>query len=120
MIIGIGIDIIELERIERAMLRNERFVDRILTKKEKERFEQLTEMNRKVEYVAGRFAAKEACAKAIGTGIGTVSFQHIEVLNDKMGAPTLTVTGKEAETFFISISHSKRYAVAQVIITSSP
>lgn len=117
MISGIGIDIIELERIQKAVLRNERFIDRILTKREKERYAGLKKEQRKLEFLAGRFAAKEAFAKATGKGIGKLSFQHIEILPSSEGAPVLTVTGYDPEKIFISISHSKQYAVAQVVIT---
>ena len=116
MIKGIGIDIVELDRIEKNMKERERFSDRILTKAEKDRYFKLTNTRRRIEFLAGRFAAKEACAKALGTGIGRLSFQHIEVLNDANGAPALHVTGYEDYSFMLSISHSRDYAVAQVLI----
>ncbi|WP_156290223.1 holo-ACP synthase [Oceanobacillus salinisoli] len=115
MIKGIGIDIIELDRIQKSIA-NEKFVDRILTSKEKFLYDALQKTNRKVEFAAGRFAAKEAFAKAIGTGIGKLSFQHIEVLPDEHGAPMIQVKGFEKERIFLSITHSKAYAVAQVVI----
>ena len=74
MISGIGIDIVELSRIRRIYLRQQKFVDRILTVNEKEIFYNLTE-DRKTEYLAGRFAAKEAFSKAIGTGLGGSFFE---------------------------------------------
>lgn len=117
MISGIGIDIIELERIERAVKRNSRFVERILTEKERDIYESFKQRKRKLEFLAGRFAAKEAFAKATGTGIGKLSFQHIEVLPNEIGAPEIIVEGFIKEKIFLSISHSKQYAVAQVIIT---
>lgn len=118
MISGIGIDIIELDRIERAITKNERFVKRILTESERQIYETYHKRQRKLEFLAGRFAAKEAFAKAVGTGIGKLSFQHIEILPDDHGAPKITVEGYEKEDIFLSISHSKQYAIAQVIITS--
>lgn len=117
MISGIGIDIIELERIELAVERNERFVQRILTEKECEIYESYRRPKRKIEFLAGRFAAKEAFAKATGSGIGKLSFQDIEILPDYLGAPKIMVEGYSQEKIFLSISHSKQYAVAQVIIT---
>lgn len=116
MIKGIGIDIIELSRIKASIEQSERLANRILTKKEKKRYLELPTEGRKVEYLAGRFAAKEACAKALGTGIGTLSFQHIETINNEKGAPLLKVFGHEKYNFLLSISHSKDYAVAQVLI----
>lgn len=118
MIKGIGIDLIELNRIDRAITKNIRFVDRILTASEKAKYDSLYKYNRKLEYLAGRFAAKEAFAKATGKGIGKLSFQHIEVLSDENGAPKVHVPGYDANKIYISITHSKEYAVAQVIITN--
>ncbi len=116
MIRGIGIDIIELERIKESNGENERLASRILNDREREKYDILKNPRRRVEFLAGRFAAKEACAKALGKGIGKLSFKHIEVMNDTDGAPTLQVEGYEKYTFFVSISHSRDYAVAQVIV----
>lgn len=114
MIKGIGIDITELERVKRILERQPRFPERILTKKEIERFEQL-KGQRKVEYFAGRYAAKEAFSKANGTGIGKkLSFLDIEITVNEAGKPCIIApicTGVH-----ISISHSKEYAIAQVVI----
>lgn len=117
MIKGIGIDIVEIERIERLVRKNERFTKRILSKREIDEFKQLNNGRRKNEYLAGRFAAKEAFSKAIGTGIGQLRFTDIEVLSTPSGAPKLYVTGYDLTKLFISISHSEQYAIAQVIIT---
>lgn len=116
MIKGIGIDIIELDRIKHSLHKGERLAKRVLTAEEQKRYFQLERERRRVEFLAGRFAAKEACAKAFGTGIGKLSFQHIEILNDGNGAPKLQVVGYPNLRFFLSISHSKQYAVAQVVI----
>ena len=116
MIKGIGIDIVELDRIQKSIEKNDRLASRILTVREKEKYDSLENERRRVEYLAGRFAVKEACAKALGTGIGKLSFQHIEIANKASGAPVLQVDGYEHYTFFLSISHSKEYAVAQVVI----
>ncbi len=118
MIKGIGLDIIEIERIKRAVQNNSRFVDRILTKKEIEIYQKFSSPKRQIEFLAGRFAVKEAFAKATAQGIGKLSFQHIEVLPNKNGAPTIDVSGYEKEHLLVSITHSKQYAVAQVIITN--
>jgi len=114
---GIGIDLIELNRIEKSIQKNERIVARILTKKERQTYEQFTSQRRKVEFLAGRFAAKEAFAKANGTGIGELSFQHIEILTNVHGAPKIMAKGYERDKLFVSISHSDTYAIAQVVIT---
>ncbi len=113
MIKGIGIDIIELSRIEKIVSRQRKLIDRILTENEKHTFEQLPE-RRKIEFLAGRFAAKEAYSKAVGTGIGKeLSFLDIEIETDPLGKPFIA---KPEGKGFISISHSRDYAVAQVII----
>lgn len=115
MIQGIGLDIVEIDRIERVLHRNKRFVTRILTQNERDIYESLPTGKRKVEFLSGRFAAKEAVAKAVGTGIGRLSFQHIDVLRTENGAPTARVAGYEGEQFFITITHTKGIAAAQVI-----
>ena len=113
MISGIGLDIVELKRIKKISERQSKFVDRILTQKEKETYEKLRS-NRKVEFLAGRFAAKEAYSKAAGTGIGKeLSFLDIEIKTDSLGKPYIV---KPETNGFLSISHSRDYAVAQVVI----
>lgn len=114
MIIGIGIDIVEIGRIKQMLDKQSKFVQRILTDKEQEALQSLTG-DRKAEYLAGRFAAKEAYAKAVGTGIGKeLSFQDIEIKKDENGKPFI-VKPKQSGVH-LSISHSKEYAVAQVVI----
>lgn len=114
MIKGIGIDIIELQRIEQLVKRKARFVERVLTINERKKYEKLNG-HRQIEYIAGRFAAKEAFAKANGTGIGqSLAFLDIEIGNDTTGQPLIIrpVVGR----VHLSISHSREFAVAQVVI----
>lgn len=118
MIKGIGLDLIELDRIQQSLQKNTRIVERILTKKERKLFNQLKSTRRRVEFLAGRFAAKEAFAKAVGTGIGQLSFQHIEILPNDKGAPHLTAKGYEQNKIFVSITHSRTVAAAQVVLTA--
>ncbi|GMB09919.1 holo-[acyl-carrier-protein] synthase [Thermolongibacillus altinsuensis] len=116
MIIGIGIDLVELKRIEEIIERQPKFVERILTDGEKQIFLQLAK-KRQIEFLAGRFAVKEAYAKALGTGIGSAfSFKDIEVKNDESGRPFIVCASSADERIHVSISHSKHYAIAQVII----
>lgn len=116
MIKGIGIDIVELARIEEIVERRPNFINRILTKKEQEKFHSY-KGRRQVEFLAGRFAAKEAFVKAVGTGISKEwSFLHIEILNNERGEPIVYSSLKDR--VFVSISHSQHYAVAQIIIES--
>lgn len=121
-IIGLGTDIVEITRIEETVSRQPRFVQRILTHAEQAQYEHHAEP---VRYLAKRFAAKEAAAKALQTGIGRgVSWQHMHVDNDENGAPYLTFSQgalsvfeeKKARSCYLSISDEKHYAVATVII----
>lgn len=116
MIIGIGIDLIELDRIEKSLQKKDALMRRILTKKEQEVFRQFRSQKRQVEFLAGRFAAKEAFAKATGHGIGKLSFQDIEVLAHENGAPVMKAIGYEKHTIHVSITHSRDYAAAQVLL----
>ena len=122
MIKGIGIDTIEIDRIERVYARyGERFLKRIYASEE-----QAYALRYKdpVPRLAARFAAKEACMKALGTGWNFgVRWRDIVVINDRSGKPTLRLDGK-AKTFFeklsaerihLSITHSKEHATAVVI-----
>lgn len=114
MINGIGVDIMELDRIEMLLKRQPRFKNRILTQSEILLFEKL-QGRRQIEYFAGRFAAKEAFSKANGTGIGKhLSFLDIEVVSDEKGKPMFTKPFSEG--VHLSISHSRDYAIAQVVI----
>lgn len=118
MIKGIGLDIVEIARIKELMNRTDKFQQRILSERELEIFHQLSE-KRKYEFLAGRFAAKEAFAKANGTGIREgCEFQQIEILNDELGKPELYFHG-QAVKGFVSITHSRDYAAAQVILMNS-
>ncbi|PTL38580.1 holo-ACP synthase [Alkalicoccus saliphilus] len=112
MIKGIGIDLIELKRIEST---GGRLAARILTDKEKKKYDTLYD-RRKTEFLAGRFAAKEAYAKACGCGIGAeLAFKDICVSNDEKGRPLLKAEG-ETNIVHLSVSHSRDYACAHVVI----
>ncbi|MBS4224386.1 holo-ACP synthase [Lederbergia citrea] len=114
MIIGIGLDLVEIERIRNLMQRQARFPERILTSSELLIYDSLKDI-RKSEFLAGRFAAKEAYSKARGTGIGSsLSFRDIEVMSDEKGKPF--IVKPEFGRVHLSITHSKHYAAAQVII----
>ncbi|WP_394200089.1 holo-ACP synthase [Shewanella waksmanii] len=131
MIVGLGTDIVEINRIDKVVakaiagsgLAKCRLALRILTPSEQVIFNQSTQPAR---YLAKRFAAKEAAAKALGTGIGRgVSFQHIEVSNNENGAPQLTLSAGAAERMqqlgaqhvHISIADEAHYATATVVIS---
>ena len=122
-VIGIGTDIVKVSRIKRLLEKHgERFVQRILHQNELEIFHQRKTSK---SYLAKRFAAKEALAKALGTGIAKgISFEEIEVINNKEGKPELILHGTASEIakqigvekLFISLSDEKKYAIAYVIL----
>lgn len=116
LIEGIGLDIIELARIERLNSRSAKFRGRILAESELQLYSGLN-AHRQTEFLAGRFAAKEAFAKARGTGIGKdCGFLDIEVLAEPSGKPVLYFRGQRAAGF-VSITHTATVAAAQVILT---
>lgn len=113
-IVGVGIDAIELSRIAQLIQKESKVIERILTEKELAVFQTLS-FKRKVEYLSGRFAAKEAYAKARGTGIGgSLSFQEITILNDEQGKPLLYCEDEYSK--HVSISHTNKDAYAVVIL----
>ena len=115
MISGIGIDIIEIDRVKSAVKKyGKNFLRRIFTERELKYCS-----NRKVykfPEMAARFAAKEAYSKAIGTGIVGIKFMEIEVVNNKNGKPHIAVRGKMRSNIHVSLSHSQNYAVASVVV----
>jgi holo-[acyl-carrier protein] synthase len=119
MIIRTGIDLIEIARIEEVIKRHgTRYLERIYTATE------IEQSGNKTESLAGRFAAKEACAKAIGTGIGIIGWKDVEIMVDEQNAPTLKLYGEAAKkakelglkTWSVSISHNLSNAVAIVVV----
>ncbi len=122
MIAGIGSDIVAINRIKNSYNKfNDKFLSRFLTQSEIDLFE-----NRKspVEFLAGRWAAKEAVSKALGSGIGLLCDWHdIEVLPADNGTPLVTLSGKgktladslQISEIKVTISHEKEYAVAFAI-----
>ena len=114
MIVGHGIDIEELASIEGAVTRHKGFANRVLTAKEMERFSSLKE-RRQIEYLAGRWSAKEAFSKAMGTGIGKLTFQDLEVLNNERGVPYFSQAPFSGK-IWLSISHTDQFVTASVIL----
>ena len=125
-ILGIGVDIIENKRIK-SSIRNHKFKDRIYSPKE---LKQSILSKDKVKYFSKRFAAKEAFAKALGTGFrNNLNFKDIEIINDKLGKPYYAKTKKitklvkkefKVKSFncFLSISDENNYSTAFTIIQS--
>lgn len=132
MIIGIGIDICDIRRIENSLAEfGERFTRRVFTELERAKADKRAE--RAATY-AKRFAAKEACAKALGTGVPRrgVHWKHMGVVNQPSGKPTFALTGGAAErlakltppgmtcVIHLTITDEYPYAQAQVIIEALP
>lgn len=127
MILGIGSDIVEIERIQQILERhNKRFLNRIFT------FEEIAYAHQKIKTaatLANRFAAKEAMVKALGTGISQgIHWKDIQISNTESGQPYINLTGRAAEVLqslvpsgmsakiFCSLSNSDHYAQAVVVI----
>ena len=119
MKIATGVDLIEIDRIVEVIARHgNHYLQRIYTPAE------LEQCGKRAESLAGRFAAKEAVVKALGSGIGDITWKEIEILGDENNAPKLTLTGaaKQREdslgltSWSVSISHSQSHSVAFVVM----
>jgi len=123
MIHGIGTDIISLERIEYALEAfGSKFVRRILTDRERNYYIEINNPENKIAYLAKRFAAKEAVAKAVGTGIGEqLSFHDIEITNADSGKPLVNLKKFESLIIHLSLSDEKEgFAVAFAVAEKLP
>src|SRR5262245_54500733 len=116
--VAIGVDLLERQRLLRTFARfGDRFLRRVFTEAE------LALADGRIERLTGRFAAKEACAKALGTGMVTVAWREIEILRLPGGKPKVALHGKAAErarllglsAFDVSISDTHDHALAVVV-----
>ena len=127
MIIGVGIDVVETSRIARALARyGDRFEARVFTRRE------LLACGGRVDRIqslAARFAGKEACLKALGTGwVKGLSLKHVEILKGDSGSPEIQLSGGAAERarergvarLHVSLSHEREYAAAVVVLERGP
>ena len=119
-ILRTGIDLVEVSRLmELKVGIKQRFLQRVFTERE------LHEAEESAQYLAGRFAAKEAVAKALGSGIGLVAWKEIEILRGLNGEPLLVLGEKAQElseeagiiSWSLSISHTSKYALALTVAT---
>lgn len=115
---NVGIDLVEIDRIAKSLQKG-RFIERVFSQKEVALF---STKKLPFESMAGNWAAKEAFAKAVKTGVRDFSLNEISVLRDELGAPFLELTGNAKALadrlnldFDVSISHTKKYATAVVI-----
>ena len=125
MILGIGTDIIEINRVKASVEKNSAFIGKMFTNNEIKYF---TNRSMSFEVIAGNFSAKEAVSKALGTGIRGFSFKDIEVLRDELGKPYVTLYNKANKIandavgdngiykIHLSISHSKENAISYAIL----
>ena len=122
MVVGIGIDLVEIHRMKKAV-ENPLFVQRVFTSAEQTYC--ISRGRQGAASYAARFAAKEAVMKALGTGLaGGGTWQDVEVLPDDQGKPVMKLTGYFAQLaeslgvaqIFVSLSHAQEYAVAQVLL----
>lgn len=121
MIQGIGVDILEIQRIQRSIdSLGDAFLDKIFTVEE---IRYCTAKHNAAQHFAARFAAKEAVSKALATGLRgeDFSWKDIEVMNDELGQPHISLYGKLKETLahssiFVSLSHSESHVVAMVVM----
>jgi holo-[acyl-carrier protein] synthase len=133
MIIGIGSDLCDIRRVEKAIARfGDKFLERVFTETERAKALRRTEKLQAPTF-AKRFAAKEACAKALGTGFNAgVFMSDLGVVNLRSGAPTLKLTGGAARRLVeitppgmeaqvaLTMTDEYPYAFAQVIISAVP
>ena len=125
MIIGIGVDIIEIERVRQAIQNNKNFLSKLFTEREIDYF---ISRNMNSEVIAGNFAAKEAVSKALGTGIRGFSFKDIEILRNELGKPEVIlhnganlignklVGNNNSLRVHLSISHNNSSEIAYSVL----
>lgn len=122
MIIGIGIDLVKISRIEKAGKSHTSFLERVFTEREREYCDR---MKFPSQHYAARFAAKEAVLKAFGTGLGArMKWTDIEVLHGEGGGPIVNIGGgvkdladlRGVKQIMLSYSHDEGYAVAQAVL----
>ena len=124
MIVGVGLDLCQIERMQQAIERP-RFVDRVYTAAEAGRIRAASEI-RRGEIAAGLFAAKEAVSKALGTGLVGIGITDIEITPDPAGCPRCALQGKALDrakalcggrfTVWVSITHESGMAAAMAIL----
>lgn len=121
MIVGVGVDIVEIGRIKEVMERNNKFMEKVFEKSE---IEYLKSRNLRPEYVAGRFAAKEAVSKALGTGFRGFNLRDIVIESNELGKPLVLLKNKAKNIaeqngtaiIHLSISHGMESAIAYAVM----
>ncbi len=122
--IGLGVDLVDLDRFAGVLRRRPNFAARVYTANEREYCEQAKTELKRVERYAVRFAAKEAVMKALGVGLGAFGFHDVEIERAESGDPALRLCGKAeaiavergARSWHVSLSHSDTIAIAVVAV----
>ena len=120
MIFGIGTDIIEIKRVEKAILRSPKFIEKLFTEQELEYYKK---KDMKAQHIAGGFSAKEAVLKSLGTGLRGFRWKDIEILRGTVGKPMVRFGGNVKQfiedngigIIHVTISHSKDFATATAV-----
>ena len=121
--VAVGVDVIEIARIERVLREfGDRFLRKVYTERERQRYAD------RVPELAARFAAKEATSKALGTGIRGIRWKEMEIVSNQRGKPILVLHGRAAEraaglglvAFDVSLTHSRTDAIAFVVALRDP
>ena len=128
MIVGIGVDVVDLDRFAATMRRQPSITTRVFSDGEREYCDAASAERVRVERYAARFAAKEAVGKALRCGIGSYPFRAVEVLRDDSGAPLVAFHGAAAakasaagaDRWHLSITHDANVTIAFVVAESSP
>lgn len=125
MIVGIGIDLVKIDRMDKASKNHSGFLERVFTEKERD---YCNRQKLPAQHYAARFAAKEALLKAIGTGFSAgIKWTDMEVLHGEGGGPIVNLSGrvkdlldlKGVKQVMLSYSHDEGYSVAQVILVGA-
>jgi holo-[acyl-carrier protein] synthase len=123
-LIGLGVDVVDLDRFAGVLERRANFITRVYTPSERDYCEQAKGAMKRVERYAVRFAAKEAVMKALGVGLGSFGFQDVEIERAESGDPTIALRRKAATiaaergaaSWHVALSHSEAVAVAVVAV----
>jgi len=123
-LIGLGVDLVDLDRFATVLARRANFVPRVYTPGEREYCEQAKAAVKRVERYAVRFAAKEAVMKALGVGLGAFAFHDVEIERAQSGDPAITLRRKAATiaaergaaSWHVALSHSDAVAIAVVTV----
>ncbi len=110
---GIGVDVVDLERIRNT---DERFAKRVLSPEEYAHYETIENPERRVAFLAGRFAVKEAFTKAWGGFDTSLNFRDVSVMPDAKGRPVLRSPLNQGHTIHVSITHGETIAIGYVLI----